>query len=143
VDEGEKEFDAVGRIVSKENGPRADRRRLLASSYMGIICRARGHYSRAEEYYKKALRDGLKLNDTAGIASQLGNLGILYRHTGDRPMAIRFLNACLLYSESQSYRKGIRFSCANLYETLAESGQAPEARRLKELYEARYPGMVI
>lgn len=143
VDEGEKEFDAVGRMVNKKSGLRAARRRLLASSYRGIICRVQGNYSRAEEYYKKALRECLKLNDATGIANQLGNLGILYRHTGDQTMALRLLNSCLLYSERLGYGEGIRFSCANLYAALAEAGKATEARMLKELYEARYPGLDI
>jgi tetratricopeptide (TPR) repeat protein len=133
----------VGRMVSEKSGSRAARRRLLASSYLGIICRVQGQYSRAEGYYKKTLKECLKLNDATGIANQLGNLGVLYRHTGDRPMALRLLKACLLYSERQGYGEGIRFSCANLCETLAGAGQAPEARRLKELYEARYPGLDI
>lgn len=143
MESGEKEFDTVGRMVSKKNGPRALRRKLLADSYMGIISRARGEYSGAEKYYKKALKECLELNDKGGIANQLGNMGVLYLYTGDHPMALRLFNTCLLYSERIDYREGIRFSYANLCVALAETGQASEARKLKELYSSRYPGLDI
>ena len=76
-----------------------------------------------------------------GIANHIGNLGLLYRHSGDHEGAIRLLNSCLVYSERMGYWNGIRFSCENIYETLIEIGQAPEARKLRETYASRYPGL--
>ena len=138
---GEKKFDTVGRLIRKKSGLKATRRELLANSYLGIIRRVQGEYTEAEEYYKKALRSSVQLKDSEGIANQLGNLGILYRHTGDHSMAHRLLNTCLIYSERMGYREGIRFSCENICRTLAETGQASEARKFKEQYSSRYPGL--
>jgi len=136
---GEKEFQAVNRSTWKMSGSRELHRKLLANSYMGIISRARGDYPEAESYYKEALRSCIKLNNTVGIANQVGNMGLLNLYAGDHAMALRLFNACLVYSERMGYWNGIRFSYENVYETLVDTGQAPEARKLKEMYTSRYP----
>jgi len=141
MDLGEREFDTVDSLIQKKSGSRVTRRKLLANSYMGIISRVRGEYVDAEDYYKKALKSCVQLNDTEGIANQLGNMGILFRHTGDHSTALRLLNTCLLYSERMGYLDGVHFSCENIFGTLVEIGQTSEARIFKETYTSRYPGL--
>jgi tetratricopeptide (TPR) repeat protein len=138
---GKREFQEVNRSTWKKSGPRELHRKLLANSYMGIISRAQGNYPEAEGYYKEALKSCIKLNDTVGIANQIGNMGLLHRSAGDPGTALRLFNACLLYSERMGYWNGIRFSYENVHGTLVDTGMAPEARRLKEMYTSRYPGL--
>ncbi|HTX44457.1 MAG TPA: tetratricopeptide repeat protein [Methanocella sp.] len=138
---GEKEFQEVNRSTWKKSGHRELHRKLLSNSYMGIISRALGHYPEAENYYKEALKACIKLNNTVGIANQVGNMGLLHRRSGDPTTALRLFNACLLYSERMGYWKGIRFSYENVLGTLVDTGKAPEARKFKEMYTSRYPGL--
>jgi tetratricopeptide (TPR) repeat protein len=138
---GEKEFQEVNRSMWKKSGPRELHRKLLANSYMGIISRARGDYPEAEGYYKEALKSCIKLSDTVGIANQVGNMGLLHRSAGDPNTALRLFNACLLYSERMGYWNGIRFSYENVHGILVDTGKAPEARKFKEMYASRYPGL--
>jgi tetratricopeptide (TPR) repeat protein len=138
---GEREFQEVNRSTWKKSGPREAHRKLLANSYMGIISRARGDYPEAEGYYKEALKSCIKLNNVVGIANQIGNMGLLHRSAGDPDTALRLFNACLLYSERMGYWNGIRFSYENVQGTLVDTGKAPEARKFKEMYTSRYPGL--
>ncbi len=138
---GEKEFHDVNRSTWKKSGARELRRKLLANSYMGIISRATGRYPEAEGYYKEALKSCIKLNEPVGIANQIGNMGLLHRHAGDPATALRLFNACLLYSERMGYWNGIRFSYENVYGTLVDQGMTPEARKFKDTYTSRYPGL--
>ena len=138
---GEKEFQEVNRSTWKKSGSRELHRKLLANSYMGIISRALGHYPEAEGYYKEALKSCIKLNDTVGIANQIGNMGLLHRHAGDPTTALRLFNACLVYSERMGYWNGIRFSYENVHGMLVDKGMTPEARKFKDMYTSRYPGL--
>jgi tetratricopeptide (TPR) repeat protein len=138
---GEKEFQEVNRTTWKKSGQREIHRKLLANSYMGIISRARGDYPEAEAYYKEALKSCIKLGDPVGIANQVGNMGLLHRSAGDPNTALRLFNACLLYSERMGYWNGIRFSYENVHGTLMDTGKEPEARKFKEMYTSRYPGL--
>jgi tetratricopeptide (TPR) repeat protein len=106
---GEKEFRDVNRSTWKKSGSREVRRKLLANSYMGIISRATGRYPEAENYYKEALKSCVRLNDTVGIANQIGNMGLLHRHAGDTSTALRLFNACLVYSERMGTGTGYAF----------------------------------
>jgi len=113
----------------------------LADSYMGIISLASGCYPEAEIHYREALKTCIKLKNTVGIANQIGNLGLLNYFAGDYTGALRMLNSCMVYSERMGYWYGIRFSYRNIFDTLMATGQAPEARKLKEAYTSRYPGL--
>lgn len=137
----EGEFQEVSRSTWKKDGAKEVYRKLLADSYMGIVSRAHGNYPQAEIYYKEALKACIRQQNTVGIANHVGDLGLLYRHAGDNAGALRLLNSCLVYSERMGYYNGIRFSYENIYDTLMELGQAPEARKLREMYTSRYPGL--
>jgi tetratricopeptide (TPR) repeat protein len=138
---GESEFQEVSRSTWKKSGTRELYRKLLADSYLGIISRARGDYPQAEIYYKEALKACIRQNNKVGIANHIGNMGLLNRHAGDHAEALRLLNACLIYSERMGYWNGIRFSYENVHGTLLDTGKDTEARKLKEMYTSRYPGL--
>ncbi len=138
---GENEFQEVNRSTWKKSGARELRRKLLANSYMGIIARSRGDYPDAEGYYKEALKACVRLSDTVGIANQVGNMGLLHRSAGDPNTALRLFNACLVYSERMGYWNGIRFSYENVHGILVDKGMTPEARKFKDVYTSRYPGL--
>jgi tetratricopeptide (TPR) repeat protein len=137
----ESEFQEVSRSMWKKSGTRELYRKLLADSYLGIISRARGDYPQAEIYYKEALKACIRQNNKVGIANHIGNMGLLNRHAGDHAEALRLLNACLIYSERMGYWNGIRFSYENVHGTLLDTGKDTEARKLKEMYTSRYPGL--
>ncbi|HTY91022.1 MAG TPA: hypothetical protein VMC84_07595 [Methanocella sp.] len=141
MEKAESEFQEVSRSAWNKSGAREAYRKLLADSYMGIVSRAHGNYPQAEIYYKEALKACIRQKNSVGIANHVGNMGLLYRHAGDGGGALRLLNSCLVYSERMGYWNGIRFSYENIYGTLMEVGQASEARKLREMYTSRYPGL--
>jgi tetratricopeptide (TPR) repeat protein len=138
---GEKEFKEITRHTWKKGGTREMGLRSLADSYLGIISRSRGDFPGADIYYRESLKACIKLKNTVGIANQIGNMGLLNFFAGDYTRALRMLNSCMVYSERMGYWNGIRFSYQNIIKTLVETGQTPEARRLKEMYTSRYPGL--
>jgi tetratricopeptide (TPR) repeat protein len=138
---GEKEFEGISQYTWKKGGAREMHLSSLADSYMGIISRASGHYPKAEIHYREALKTCIKLKNTVGIANQIGNMGLLNYFAGDYTGALRMLNSCMVYSERMGYWNGIRFSYRNIFDTLMTTGQAPEARKLKDAYTSRYPGL--
>ena len=142
LDRAESEFREVSRSTWKNTGGRELYRKLLADSYLGIISRERADYREAEMYYKEALKASIRQKNVVGIANHVGNLGLLCRHAGDHAGAVRLLNSCLLYSERMGYWNGIRFSYENVFGVLTDMGQTPEARKLKDMYTSRYPGLI-
>lgn len=141
MEKAESELQEVSRSAWKKSGAKEAYRKLLADSYMGIVSRAHGDYPQAEIYYKEALKACIRQKNTVGIANQIGNIGFLYLYAGDRAGALRLLNSCMVYSERMGYWDGIRFSYEHLYDTLTVMGQALEARKLKQVYTSRYPGL--
>lgn len=141
MEKAESELQEVSRSAWKKSGAKEAYRKLLADSYMGIVSRAHGDYPQAEIYYKEALKACIRQKNTVGIANQIGNIGFLYLYAGDRAGALRLLNSCMVYSERMGYWDGIRFSYEHLYDTLTVMGHALEARKLKQVYTSRYPGL--
>ncbi len=141
MDKAETELQEVSRSAWKKSGAKEAYRKLLADSYMGIVSRAHGDYPQAEIYYKEALKACIRQKNPVGIANQIGNIGFLYLYGGDHAGALRLLNSCLVYSERMGYWDGIRFSYDHLYDTLTVMGHALEARKLKQMYTSRYPGL--
>ncbi|MCD1295964.1 hypothetical protein CUJ83_13255 [Methanocella sp. CWC-04] len=135
----EEEFDAMENLAGKLRGKHIHQCRLVSNNYMGIVSRIKGDYSKAMEYYKKTIKMCVRINDSEGIANQLGNMGLVYSYKKDYIRALQLFNACMTYSEKIGYWIGIKFSFWHSYQTMNMDDKREEAQKFRETYVAKYP----
>src|SRR5215212_9129173 len=61
-------------------------------TFIGIILQKQGDLAGSEKMHLEAYRILERIGNAAGIAGQLGNLGILYQNQGDLKRALAFLD---------------------------------------------------
>jgi predicted ATPase/Tfp pilus assembly protein PilF len=98
----------------------------------GILADARGDYARAEAFYRESLALRRELDDLAGAALMLNNLGHLALMQGRPGEAIPLLEESLALSRAAGDTWGSSFSLKNLGRARLEAGDYREAQTLYE-----------
>lgn len=67
----------------------------------------KGENSKALEYYQQSLKLQQEINDKKGIASCLGNIGVIQEMQGDHVSALENYNLCLKYMRELDNKSGV------------------------------------
>ena len=88
----------------------------IADSYsnFGIVYWRKSDYTKALEYYFKALKIDEELRNKNGIARHLCNIGLVNRDQGDYPMALEYSFKALKIAEELENKNGIAICLGNI-----------------------------
>jgi non-specific serine/threonine protein kinase len=106
--------------------------RALALYGAGLLARAQGEYSEAQQFYTAALHVYRDLSDAERIANVLNNLGILAINQGDYARATALLKESIAIREKQGDRQGVAMSLSNLANIATDQGDYALARSYLE-----------
>ncbi len=93
----------------------------------GLIHSHMGEYEKALKYYNTSIGIKEKINDIAGVAVSLNNIGNVYSNQGDFIKAIEYHEKSLRLKEDLGDSLGISMSLNNLGNIYAYQGNYPEA----------------
>jgi len=113
----------------------------------GTAYRIKSDYSKASDYYLKALKIGEDIGNKLIQANDLGNLGIIYYSQGDYSKAIDYDQRALKMSEELGYKIGIARNLNILGIVYFNQGEYPKAldtyfKSLKIQEDNGYKGQV-
>ncbi len=108
-------FAAVSSKILEE--PADTKRTALqaeATCILGRVCVRRGDYAQALEYLQSSLQSSEQINDKAGIAKALGNIGSVYSNTSDYSQALKYHNKALSIAEELGNKSLVGASHGNI-----------------------------
>lgn len=85
-----------------------------ANSLIGDISRIGSNYTRAREYYMKALELYKSLNDSIGMSSAINYIGMMYANQGAYPDALKYYYMSLELNERMNDKSAIAISYNNI-----------------------------
>ncbi|MBN4072098.1 tetratricopeptide repeat protein [Flavobacteriales bacterium AH-315-E23] len=97
--------------------------------HLGTFNVLKGRYTKALEYYFKALNIDKELGNKDGIAKHLGNIGIVYTSQGDYPKALEYYFKALRMNEQMgniNYVTAILGNIGNVYKNQSDYPKALE-----------------
>ena len=78
--------------------------------HLGLICRKRGEYDKAQEYYEKSLTIYVEIGERVGVLFNYSDLGLCFQSLGKYDMAEEYLKQALLLSRDIGHNLG-EFHC--------------------------------
>ena len=106
--------------------------RARALSIAGSMARLSGDLPAAKRLYQQSLALDRALENDVGVASNQGNLGLIYRLEGDYKSAKRMIEATLAIHERLGDKPNVANGLNNLAAIVANLGDEEEAWRLNE-----------
>ncbi len=103
--------------------------RAEANRMLGLVCYCRGNYPQALEYLQSSLHSSEQINDTAGIAKALGNIGNVHVHLSDYSNALECYSKALRIDEELGNKAGMAKHLGTIgivHEKLSEYSKALE-----------------
>ncbi len=100
-----------------------------ATRMLGIVCWRRGDYSQALGYLQSSLHLSEQINDKAGIAKSLGNIGSVHFSLSDYTQALEYSGKALSIAEEVGSKSGVATILGNIglvHKKLADYPQALE-----------------
>jgi len=89
----------------------------------GVSFKVRDENAKALEYFLRSLNMSQDINDLAGVAGSLNNIGLLYYELGDLPLALDYHERSLLLREECGDVKGMAGSLCNLGKVYEQMGR--------------------
>lgn len=80
---------------------------------LGIVYRKLGLYSKATDYYVRALDEYMARKDLSGVASMYNSMGILSTSKSEYPKGLRYFKKALLYDSLADSRRSIKMNVLN------------------------------
>ena len=113
----------------------------VAYSNLGIVHMSMLDYSRAQEYFKKALVLNRETHNKIGIANQIGNLGLALKRRQDFGSSLEYFKSALNFSYSIDYPEGVSFAYGQIEQLMALQGSFEEAEAYRQEVIKRNPGI--
>ncbi len=117
IDRWEKISDSLGDLHQK-----AKSFNIRGTTLMDL-----GNYSKAAEYYFKALAIDEKLNDRSSLASDYGNLSLVYESMKKYELALEYINKALVIDKEQNDTQGLMNAIGNLSNIYSYMGNNKQA----------------
>jgi len=101
---------------------------ILGSDYESIVIREKTDiylkaYSKALDYYNQSLEIRNKVNDRPGLLSTLGNIGVLYLHSGKLDIAMKYLDKARILSQEMNNTAELALSLMRIGQVYNYKGQ--------------------
>ncbi|MFX1251627.1 MAG: tetratricopeptide repeat protein [Promethearchaeota archaeon] len=105
----------------------------LRNHFAAVIFRNYGKNQKALDYYQKSYALHKKLNDSHGIAAELGNMGIVYMHTGNYKQALECFQKAYEIDEKEENFKAMASNLGNMGIIYMDTGQPKRALKSHQL----------